>query len=255
MPERTFKDETAIVTGAGQGIGFEICRLLALGGASVILNDMDIELGRKAAAAIRKTGGTCMDYGGDCSDPEFIGNLVRFAVDQTGRLDIAIGNAGITLQGEFLSFTPESFNRLVQVNIAGNFFLAQAAAAQMKLQQSGGTILFTSSVTGHLAHRNLVPYGMTKAAIEMLAKTLVIELSQFKINVNTVAPGATLTERTMADPEYEKKWSAVIPTGRAASTADIANAALFLVSRESKHITGQSLLVDGGITCICSSPY
>ena len=143
----------------------------------------------------------------------------------------------------------------MQVNLGGTFFLAQAAANQMKQQKSGGSLLFMSSVTGHQAHKNLAAYGMSKAALEMLAKNLVIELSQHNINVNTIAPGATLTERTLNDPGYNTTWSNITPMGKPASVADIANAALFLVMEESRHITGQNLIVDGGWTSISPSPY
>jgi 3-oxoacyl-[acyl-carrier protein] reductase len=96
---------------------------------------------------------------------------------------------------------------------------------------------------------------MTKAALEMLARNLVVELSPYSINVNAIAPGATLTERTVDDPGYEKTWSTITPMGRPATTADIANAALFLVSRGARHITGQSLVIDGGWTAVSPSPY
>jgi len=141
------------------------------------------------------------------------------------------------------------------VNLGGSFFLAQKAAKQMITQSTGGSILFTSSVTGHQAHKKLAAYGMTKAALEMLAKNLVIELSQYNINVNTIAPGATLTERTLDDPEYERVWSELTPLGKPATTTDIANAALFMVSEKAKHITGQSLIIDGGWTSISPSPF
>ena len=139
--------------------------------------------------------------------------MVSAAVKDNGQVDIAIANAGITLFGDFFSYPADSFFRVMQVNLGGTFFLAQAAANQMKHQSSGGSLLFTSSVTGHQAHKQLAAYGMSKAAIEMLAKNLVIELSEFKINVNTIAPGATLTERTLDDPEYEKTWSRLTPMG------------------------------------------
>jgi NAD(P)-dependent dehydrogenase (short-subunit alcohol dehydrogenase family) len=96
---------------------------------------------------------------------------------------------------------------------------------------------------------------MTKAALEMLAKNLVIEISKYKINVNAIAPGATLTERTLSDASYANTWSQLTPMGRPASVTDVANAALFLVSDEAKHITGQTLIVDGGWTCISPSPF
>ena len=116
----------------------------------------------------------------------------------------------------------------------------------MILQGRGGSILFTSSVTGHQAHKNLAAYGMSKAALEMLAKNLVIELSEYKINVNAIAPGATLTERTLVNPDYEKTWSDLTPMGRPAFVKDIADSALFLVSGKAQHITGQTLVIDGG---------
>src|SRR5690606_26598741 len=112
-----------------------------------------------------------------------------------------------------------------------------------------------SSVTGHQAHKNLAAYGMSKAALEMLAKNLVIELSPFKINVNTVAPGATLTERTLQEADYSKIWENLTPMGRPASVGDIAAAVLFLVSDRARHITGQSLVIDGGWTSVSPSPY
>jgi glucose 1-dehydrogenase len=252
----SFKNKSALVTGAGQGIGFEICRLLAKNGASVILNDLDESLAQAAAKRINdESPGKCMALAGDSSDIAFIQNMVDTSIKQTGQLDIVIANAGITLYGDFFTYKPESFFKVMQVNLGGTFFLAQAAANQMKKQESGGALLFTSSVTGHQAHKNLAAYGMSKAALEMLAKNLVIELSHAKINVNTIAPGATLTERTLEDAGYTATWSNLTPMGRPAGVADIANTALFLVSDEAKHITGQTLIVDGGWTCISPSPY
>jgi NAD(P)-dependent dehydrogenase (short-subunit alcohol dehydrogenase family) len=192
---------------------------------------------------------------GDSSDLEFINKMVDTAVNLYGHLDIVIANAGITLFGDFFTYSKESFSKVMDVNLGGSFFLAQAAAKQMKEQGNGGSILFTSSVVGHQALKSLAAYAMTKAALEMLAKNLVIELSQFKITVNTVAPGATLTERTMEEADYERIWSDITPMGRPAYVSDIANTALFLVSDEAKHITGQSLIVDGGWTAVSTLPH
>lgn len=250
----TTASKVAIVTGAGQGIGFEICRQLAATGVAVILNDMDAPLAAAAANTITNDGGRCLAFPGDASDTAFIQQMVRAAVAQYGSLDIVIANAGITLFGDFFTYTPEAFQRVMQVNLAGTFFLTQAAANQMKKQQRGGAILFTSSVTGHQAHKDLAAYGMSKAALEMLAKNLVIELSPYKITVNTIAPGATLTERTLSEPGYAETWSRLTPMGRAATTADIAQAALFLVSDQARHITGQSLVIDGGWTSTSPQP-
>jgi glucose 1-dehydrogenase len=251
-----FKNKTAIVTGAGQGIGFEICRQLVKEGATVILNDIDSSLADHGANRIQvEINGNCVAIAGDSSDISCIQTMVSKAINTSGKLDIVIANAGITLFGDFFNYLPDDFYRVMQVNLGGTFFLAQAAANQMKQQASGGSLLFMSSVTGHQAHKNLAAYGMSKAALEMLAKNLVIELSPHNINVNTIAPGATSTERTQNDPGYNTTWSKITPMGRPANVADIANAALFLVADESRHITGQNLIIDGGWTSVSPSPF
>jgi glucose 1-dehydrogenase len=252
---KTFHNQVAIVTGAGQGIGLAICQSLASQGAAVVLNDVEQSLAENAARSIVHAGGRCIAYAGDASSVQFVREMVAEAVKQFGKVDIAIANAGITLYGEFLEYRKEDLMKVLDLNVGGSFFLAQSAALQMKEQKSGGRILFMSSVTGHQAHKNLAAYGMSKAALEMLAKTLVLELAPYSITVNAIAPGATATERTLEDKDYEKTWSRITPIGKPATTQDIAHAALFLVSPGAGHITGQSLVIDGGWTSVSPSPY
>jgi NAD(P)-dependent dehydrogenase (short-subunit alcohol dehydrogenase family) len=250
-----FENKTAIVTGAGQGIGFEICCCLVKRGAKVILNDIDGNLAVRAATQINSGyESSCIAVAGDAGDLTTIHNLVTEAVTRFGQLNLVIANAGITLFGDFLNYSPEAFFKVMQVNLAGSFFLAQAAAKQMIKQKAKGSILFMSSVTAHQAHKNLAAYGMSKAALEMLAKSLVIELSEYGITVNAIAPGATLTERTLLDPSYTNIWSRITPMGRPATTENIADTALFLVSEKASHITGQTIIVDGGWTVVSPPP-
>ncbi len=251
----TFTNQVAIITGAGEGIGYEIARQLSLKGASVILNDINTERAKRAAGEICADGGNCIGTGGDVANADAVNELVKLAVVEFGQVDIAVANAGISFYDDFFEVTPEDFNRVVSINLGGTFFLAQAAAREMRAQGSGGRILFMSSVLGSQAAPEAVVYGMTKRGIEMLTRGLGVALAPYKITVNALAPGATVTPRTLRDdPDYESHWEAVTPTGRPAYPADIARAALFFLSPETSHITGQTLLVDGGWTLTSPLP-
>lgn len=248
--------KVAIITGAGQGIGLEIARKLLDTGSNIILNDLEVRLTEEAVASLSQLGkGMVLGCSGDSSSEEVISELIELAMHHFGHIDQVVANAGITLFGNFLDYSRADFIEVTRVNQAGTFFLTQAAARIMKNQESGGSILLTSSVTAHQSHENLAAYAMSKAAIEMLAKNLVIELAPFSIRINTIAPGATLTQRTISDPEYVNTWSKLTPLGRPAFTTDIAEAAAFLLSDAARHITGQTLIVDGGWTAISPSPY
>jgi len=252
----SYKNKVAIITGAGIGIGFEIAKQLALAGAAVILNDIDAAVADKAVKSIQKAGGKCVAVSGDASTLPIIHQMVNTAVEKFGRLDYAIANAGITTFGGFLDYPIERFQELVQVNLQGTFFLAQQAAKQMIQQKTGGRIILMSSVTGHTYHPDLTTYGMSKAAIVFLAKTLGVELAKHQITVNAISPGATLTERTieLENGDYKKSWERTTPNGKCATTADIAHTALFLLADASSHITGQTIVVDGGWTSMSPPP-
>ena len=255
MKDDAFRGSVAVVTGAGEGIGLEIARRLAGAGARVVLNDVDPARARDAAHRIGAEGGTCRALAGDASDPTHAAALVAQAVESFGRVDLAVANAGFSLVSDFFATTKAEFDRVTGLNLRGSYFLAQAAARQMRVQGEGGRVLLLSSVCGHLAIRSMAAYSMSKAALEMLARALVPELSPHRITINTVAPGATLTPRTLeTDPDYDQTWGSKIPLGRAASVEDIASAALFLLSPAAAHITGQSLVVDGGWTSVGDAP-
>ncbi|MGY4385062.1 NAD(P)-dependent dehydrogenase (short-subunit alcohol dehydrogenase family) [Pedobacter sp. UYP24] len=256
MEQTNFQGKVAIVTGAGKGIGYQIALELAKNGAQVVINDSDAALVYDAALNINRIyPDKVRPIAGDAGNIELVQHLVDEAVSAFGKVNIIVANAGITLFGDFLTYEPEAFQSVMNVNLQGSFFLAQRGARQMIKQSSGGSILFMSSVTGQQAHKDLAAYAMTKAGLQMLAKNLVIELSSYGITVNTVAPGATLTERTLEDEDYKSTWSRITPMGRAGTVEDVANAVLFLTSPQASQITGQTLVVDGGWSAVSLSPF
>jgi glucose 1-dehydrogenase len=253
----TFNSQRVLVTGAGSGIGFGVCQRFAEAGATVALNDINPQLAQEAADRINASldQEKVYPYPGDVSDVKALRDLINRFAARFGGLDIAIANAGITNYGEFLTYPAERFDQLMAVNLRGSYFTAQAAAQVMIDKQLAGRILLLSSVTGVQAHRNLSAYGITKAGIRMMAKTLALELGPYNITVNAVAAGATITERTLQDdPDYERNWNEVAPNGRTASVGDIAAPLLFLASPEARHVTGQTLVVDGGWTIYSPLP-
>jgi len=173
-------------------------------GARLVLNDIEESLAREAADAIRTSKGVCIPMAGDASDREFIQAMVDTAVSEFGTIDIAVANAGITLFGDFFEYQPEDFNRVMQVNLAGSFFLAQRAAQQMKNQGTGGSILFMSSVTGHQAHKNLSAYGMSKFAVRALAEALHDEVASEGVAVTLLSPGFVVSDIGRVDNQGQR---------------------------------------------------
>lgn len=254
MIQFTYTNKVAIITGSAIGIGFEIAKQLVKAGASIVINDVDEKALENAINELENMGANCTSVKGNSGDFDVIQSIVEKAVSEFGRLDFVIANSGITTFGDFINYKLEEFQTLTSVNLQGSFFLAQEASKQFIKQKSSGRIIFMSSVTGHQAHPKLAAYGMTKAALEMLAKSLSIELAEHKITVNAIAPGATLTERTQSDENYKATWEELTPTGKVSTTKDIANAALFLLSDTSSQITGQTVVVDGGWASVSPPP-
>jgi glucose 1-dehydrogenase len=240
-----------LVTGAGLGIGYALARSFALAGSPVALNDLDGALAERAAAAINAEAGAArvVGYGLDVADVTAVRRMVAEADERFGGLQVAVANAGLTNYGSFLDYTPEAFDRLTSVNLRGSYFTAQAAARAMIARSTRGRILLMSSVTGQRAFLNLGAYGITKAGIRHMAKSLALELGPHGITVNALGPGAIVTERTLADdPHMEENWALVTPDGRPGHVEDVVAAAQFLASPQASHITGQTIMVDGGWT-------
>ena len=240
--------KAAVITGAGEGIGYAIAQALVQSGCDVVLNDVAPERAVEAARRLAEEGpGRCAAAPGDAGDAHTVQRIVDTCVDEFGRLDYAVANAGITLFGDFDTFTPEAFDAVMGVNLRGAFFLAQRASLAMRDAGLRGRIVLMGSNVGLQAYPKLTAYAMSKAALRMLARNLVLELGPHGITINTLAPGATLTERTRTEQaDYAAVWSELVPRGQIAVPADIANACLFLLSEASAHVNGQTLVVDGG---------
>jgi 3-oxoacyl-[acyl-carrier protein] reductase len=244
-----FEGKAVLVTGAGVGIGYAMCQQFARVGAQVALNDMNETVAHQAASKLNDELGreAVFPYVFDVADVEAVRRAVADCDRRFGRLDVVAANAGITNFGSFLEYTPEAFDRLTGVNLRGTYFTAQAGAQAMIARGLPGRIILTSSVTGVQAFLNLSAYGVTKAGILMMAKTLARELGSYGITVNAIVPGITKTDRTMADdPHLEENWPDVLITHKVSEPEDIAAVTLFLASEEAKQITGQAIIVDGG---------
>jgi 3-oxoacyl-[acyl-carrier protein] reductase len=252
-----FDGKVVLVTGAGIGIGYEICRGFAASGALVMLNDIDPNSAEQAAQSLNQEfDRRCVfAYPFDNANVAAIRKTVASIVERFGGLHIAVANAGITHIKPFLETEPDDLDRLLAVNLRGTYFVAQASAQAMIAQRTAGRIVIMSSVTGIQAIPNFSAYGITKAGLRQMARILAVELGAHGITVNAVAPGATVTERTLHETaDYEATWAEVIPTHRPAYVGDIAAATLFLASDEARQITGQTLTVDGGWTAYSPLP-
>lgn len=244
-----FQDKKVFVTGAGQGIGLGICRAFAHEGAYVGLNDIQEGLAARAAEQLNQEIGQqrVFPYTGDVAQVETIYQMIDEFTNRVGGLDIAFANAGVTHYVEFLNCAPDAFDRVMGVNLRGTYFTAQAAAKKMIAAHIAGRIILVSAIVGRRAFVNFSVYSTTKAGINMMARSLALELGPYGITVNALSPGATLTERTAhEDPNYAYNWGTVNITGRVGTAEDVAAAALFLASPEAGQITGHNLIVDGG---------
>ena len=243
-----FKAKTAIVTGAGSGIGKAIANALVEEGADVMINDINPKL-IDAAIAEGKVKG----LEGDMSILEDIQELVAYTLKCYGKIDLLVANASVTHFAPFLETTEAEFDKMSSLNMKGTFFLTQIVAKAMK--DIGGKIVVISSNLSKRAYPNLTTYSMTKAALNMMVRSLSLELSPYKININALAPGPIATERTIKEiPDYHEVWADIIPTGRSGTVEDTAKSTLFLLSDEASQINGQVLFLDGGWSGIGVNP-
>lgn len=241
-------ERVAIVTGASREIGAAMAEALAARGARVLVGHKnETALAEAVVARIKAVGGVALAHDADCSTMEANQRLIDRAIREFGRLDIFVANAGLTMWGAFLDYTEAMWDTVINLNLKGSFFGAQAAARQMVKQRSGGSIIFSSSVAGIQAIDYLSAYGVSKAGLRHMARVLALELGPHHISVNALGIGATVNQRNLNDdPNYDEHWGGVAPAGRAGRPDDVARGLLYLV--ENPYITGTTLMIDGGWT-------
>jgi 3-oxoacyl-[acyl-carrier protein] reductase len=242
---------TAIVTGSSRGIGKAIAIRLLSSGYNVILNYSTDESGAsEALAQCAQVSQHALMVKADISKVTETANLVTRAVDEFGSLDVLINNAATVADSSMLEMSEHDWDRVIDVNMKGAFLCSQSAARQMLTQDNGGVILNIGAATGIRARRNGINTCASKAGLMMMTQSLALELAP-KVRVNTIIPGLTLTEETehrfgLDDPATRSKRAEAIPLGRLGQPDDIADAAMLMLADESRFITGQKIIVDGG---------
>lgn len=243
------KDKTALITGGARGIGGTTAFLFAKEGAKVGILDIREEGLRKIKDQAKKKGIALRTFVGDVSKKDQIESIMQEFVQEFGRIDVLVNNAGIAISRPFLEKTVEDWKKTLEVNLIGIFVCSQAAARYM-LEQKSGKIINISSIRGidHCGREGIMDYSASKAAVISLTKTMAKELAPH-VNVNTVAPGHTNTEMIKSLPEeIRKNMIEGSYLKRLAKPQEIAKAILFLASNDADFITGQLLLVDGGFS-------
>jgi NAD(P)-dependent dehydrogenase (short-subunit alcohol dehydrogenase family) len=244
--------KVALVAGAGGGIGGAGAEALAREGAAVFCTDCDGAAAEATAARIRAAGWRATASALDVCDRVAIDRAVVAVVREFARLDIVLESAGISHRLNFLDLDPDTWDRIIAVNLTGMFHLGQAAARQMA-KQGGGSIINVTSQLAEVARPERAAYVASKGGARSLTHAMAVDLAAHGIRVNAIAPGPTLTGLTRAsytDSEARRATEALIPLGRLGQPDDLVGAVMFLASDESRWVTGSTVTVDGGYLTI-----
>jgi NAD(P)-dependent dehydrogenase (short-subunit alcohol dehydrogenase family) len=237
----------ALITGAGGGIGEATARRFAREGATVVVNDVDVEPARGVVADLQKSGARALSIAADVTKRADVEAMVHRIVGEFGRLDVLVNNAGINRDAMSHKMTEEQWDQVLTVNLKGTFLCAQAVLVGMR-ERGWGRVINTSSI-GAFGNIGQANYAASKAGVIGLTRTLALEYAKFGITVNCVAPGPVMTRMLASVPEaIREKIVARVPTGRIARPEEIAGVHVFLASEDAAYITGQVLVVDGGMT-------
>lgn len=238
------KDKVAIITGGANGIGLAAAKRFIEEGAQVVIADYNEVAGSEAVQAFN---GSAIFIQVDVSKKESVQQLIEKTIEQYGKIDILINNAGITRDAMLVKLSEEDFDAVIDVNLKGVFYCTQAVVPIM-VANGGGKIINTSSVTGVYGNIGQTNYAASKAAVVGMTKTWAKELGRKGINVNAVAPGFIQTAMVETMPQQViDNIQSQISLGTLGQAEDVANAYVFLASEEAKYITGHTLHIDGGI--------
>jgi len=248
-----FEQKTAIVTGAGSGIGRAAALGLARQGAKVVLGDLSIERAKAVAAEISDFGGTAEPVQVDVADAGLVRTMVAVAMETFGQIDILVSNAGWDKVMPFVSTDEGLWDRVIAVNYRGHLACAHAVVPHM-IEAGSGKVVLVASDAGRVGSSGEAVYSGAKGAVIAFSKALARETARQGLNVNCVAPGLTDTPM-LADVSdgNEKLMAAIIrsiPLGRVGTPQEVAQAVLFLASSDADYITGQTLSVNGGLSMV-----
>ncbi len=244
----SFSEKVVIVTGASRGIGKAIAGLFAVENAHVAITGRNAVTLKETAAELSLLGkGTILPLSGDVADPSSAADMVKAVVDQLGRVDVLVNNAGITRDNVLLRMSEEQWDEVLNTNLKGAFNCIKAVTRPMMKKRSGCIINITS-VVGQMGNAGQVNYSASKAGMIGLTKSVARELAGRSIRVNAVAPGFIETDMTADLPEKAREELVKgIPLGTLGQPEDVAQLVLFLSSDKAKYITGQVVNVDGGM--------
>jgi NAD(P)-dependent dehydrogenase (short-subunit alcohol dehydrogenase family) len=244
-----FAGQTAIVTGAGRGMGRAVALGLAAEGANVVVAEMDEAAANKAVQAIKDAGGRAVASVVDISRVDEVRRMFKAAITDFGTVDILVNNAGIGIAKPLLEYTEADWDKQLGVNLKGMFFATQEAARVMIPKRRGKIVNFASTAAFVSSSTPETAYDISKGGVRQLTTSVAAELAPHHINVNAVAPGTIMTELTRRVLDTDEKMAraaAKIPLGRLGKPEDMVGPVLFLCSDEADYITGHTLVVDGG---------
>jgi len=248
QPEKNSRQRVAVVTGGAMGIGADVCQRLAANGLVVLVADLNVDAAQTTAKRLCDEGGTADALELDVGKPESVAKAFAAAERSYGRCDVLVNNAGIAKVFPFLEFPLDNFVATMNVNVTGTLLCAQHAARLM-VRNRWGRIVNIASVAGMRAvGTGRTAYGTSKGAVIALTRQMAVELAEYGVTANAVAPGPVDTPmtRVLHTDRFREEYSRAIPMNRYGTTSEIAGAVMYLVSDEASYVSGITLPVDGG---------